>query len=520
MYRIVLIEDEPPILQMAKILIESFQPGFEVSGCAYNGEDGMALIREQNPDVVITDIRMPMMDGLTLIRELSAEQPDIEWVILSGYAEFDYAVKALELGVSDYILKPIDPAQLKKVLEKLAVQLEQKRELHMREWMLRSFREGDFPEEGASWFQEEVYCPILLVAGNLASNLHDPMNPGKDFFGPSFLDRLRGLKPEAVRSQLLVEGLASNQKLLLLGGGRELEEEEMVDPLLSLLEEKETGSIPLHVFVGRSITSIHDVPDSIQALISSSHSRLHIGKSEVVRMFVEEESPMNYTEDKGTCDRLIRETEFTIFQQELLSWARKWQERAYSQARVEWIFNRIVEGFHARMNQLAIDSWDLQELFAAYTDDQDLIHAFLQLVQDAYFADAQHMDGAKSTSADLAEEISVYLQSRFDTPISYDDLQEKFGYHKDYLAQLFRQRFHMSPNKYLVQLRIEHAKQLMSVHADLPLKEIAARVGYEDPLYFSKVFKSLEGMSPSKFRERLISGSEVGGSCDVQVKND
>lgn len=503
MYRLVLIEDEPPILQMAKILIESFGLNFEVSGCAYNGEDGLTLIREQKPDVVITDIRMPMKDGLTLIQELEYELPDISWIILSGYAEFDYAVKALQLGVSDYILKPIDPPRIKAVLEKLIQELEAKQERKKNESLQLSLIEGTFPQDRTELFSDEVYYPALLVAGNLASNLHDAINPGKACFDASFEKSLQSRKPEEVRSLFFVEGMAANQKLVLFGGCKNLTEP-VIEAVFSGLLEDWDHSIPLHVFFGSGITSIQDFPIMIQSLLSQSLNELHIGKSEVCRVIETDAFSVPYWKFKSYYDKLSRHSIFSIFKADLLAWVSEWEEQGYPQAAVEIILNRIIEDLNQAEGQYVLESWDIQELFTLCNDTRSLIDAFLQLVEEVYFAHVSGRDEWKSMSAGLAEEISLYLRSRYDQPISYEDLQDQFGYHKDYLAQLFRQQFHVSPNKYLTQIRMEHAKQLMAAKTALSLKQIATSAGYEDQLYFSKVFKSIEGVSPSKYREQFI----------------
>lgn len=504
MYRLVLIEDEPPTLQMAKILIESFQLNFEVSGCAYNGEDGLALVRELKPDVVITDIRMPMKDGLTLIQELEDELPDILWVILSGYAEFDYAVKALQLGVSNYILKPISPPQIKAVLEKLIQELEAKQERKKSESLQLSLIDGTYPQDRTELFSDEVYYPALLVAGNLASNLHDAINPGKACFDSSFEKSLQCCKPEEVRSLFDVNGMGANQRIVLFGGSKDLTEP-VIEAVFSGLLENWNHPIPLHIFFGSGIASIQDFPISIQSLYSQSLNKLHIGQSEVCRLTGPEDYSVPYWKFKPYYDKLSRHSNFSMFKADLLAWVSEWEEQRYPQAAVEVILNRIIEDLNQAERQYVLESWDIQELFVLCNDIRSLIDAFLQLVEEVYYAHESGKHEMKTSSANLADEISLYLISKYDQPISYDDLQDQFGYHKDYLAQLFRQQYHVSPNKYLTQIRMEQAKQLMAANSDLSLKQIASCVGYEDQLYFSKVFKSFEGVSPSKFREQFIS---------------
>lgn len=121
MLKVLLVDDEPYVLEGLKISINWTAYGFRICGEATNGEDALELVRLSNPDLVITDIRMPVMDGLEFIR-LSKERlrSSAKFVILSGYDDFSYAKEAMLYNVSDYLLKPIDSEELESVVSKLA----------------------------------------------------------------------------------------------------------------------------------------------------------------------------------------------------------------------------------------------------------------------------------------------------------------------------------------------------------------------------------------------------------------
>ena len=107
MLKTFLVEDEVVIREMIKKMIPWEQYGFELAGEAADGEMALPLILKSKPDLLITDIKMPFMDGLTLCRLVKKELPDIRIVILSGYDDFNYAKQAISIGVEDYLLKPI-----------------------------------------------------------------------------------------------------------------------------------------------------------------------------------------------------------------------------------------------------------------------------------------------------------------------------------------------------------------------------------------------------------------------------
>ncbi|HZG75580.1 MAG TPA: response regulator [Paenibacillus sp.] len=136
MYKVVLVDDEAIVKQSMRKLIEDADCGFRVVGEAKNGQQALDVIRETQPDVVVTDIHMPVMDGLELLERAAAEFPGLYAVILSGYDEFAYAQKALRLGAQDYLLKPITPENVEALLIKILKTLEADRRqmLEEMEW--------------------------------------------------------------------------------------------------------------------------------------------------------------------------------------------------------------------------------------------------------------------------------------------------------------------------------------------------------------------------------------------------
>jgi two-component system response regulator YesN len=123
LFKVVIVEDEQLILDNLIGKIEQFDLGFQVVGTAKNGKKALELITELHPDLVITDIRMPVMDGLELIKQITYQFPDIKKVIISGFSEFKYAQQAIQYGVKDYLLKPVEANAFRKTLTELRILL-------------------------------------------------------------------------------------------------------------------------------------------------------------------------------------------------------------------------------------------------------------------------------------------------------------------------------------------------------------------------------------------------------------
>ena len=128
MYKVFLVEDEIVVRDGLKTIVPWQQYGFVLVGDAPDGEAALPQIRQTQPDILITDIRMPFLDGLSLARIVRAEMPNLRIIIVSGYDDFEYARKAIEVGVEQYLLKPITKAALIKVLSELREKMDAEQE--------------------------------------------------------------------------------------------------------------------------------------------------------------------------------------------------------------------------------------------------------------------------------------------------------------------------------------------------------------------------------------------------------
>lgn len=171
MLKVFVVEDEPFLLRTIKQMIVNSHPGFSVVGEALNGRDALSLIEELRPDILFTDIRMPFMDGLTLIGELKKRGLDPITVILSGYEEFEYAKKAIRLGTFEYLLKPLSYEILEELLTNLYEKWNDKEHRQQTELLQRVIvTRGDTPNlaktDLSRHFVKMKYSYFLFCAGS------------------------------------------------------------------------------------------------------------------------------------------------------------------------------------------------------------------------------------------------------------------------------------------------------------------------------------------------------------------
>ena len=129
MYKVLIVDDEMPALRYMQAIVEKYAPSFEVADCCTSGEAAIAYLQREHIDLMLTDINMPSMDGITLSLKAREIQPDIHIVIITGYADFEYAKRAIRASVNDYILKPVGVSQMKDTLDKLRLQMDYNKKL-------------------------------------------------------------------------------------------------------------------------------------------------------------------------------------------------------------------------------------------------------------------------------------------------------------------------------------------------------------------------------------------------------
>ncbi|MSC85752.1 response regulator [Eubacterium sp. am_0171] len=127
MLSVLIVDDEPAAIDAMVQIVNWEEINLSVCARAYNGKEGLEKFRELHPDIVLTDVRMPLMDGIEMSRQIKAESPDTMIILVSGYNEFEYVQSALQFGAIEYLLKPTDPDKLHQVLCKAAGQISRKK---------------------------------------------------------------------------------------------------------------------------------------------------------------------------------------------------------------------------------------------------------------------------------------------------------------------------------------------------------------------------------------------------------
>ena len=491
---IFLVEDEPPILRSLKNTILSFHKDYRVIGTAGTGQAAMDFIVNHHAeiDVLITDIQIPILSGLELTKFIQENYPHILTVVLTGYNRFEYARTALQNGVFDYLLKPINGEELGALLEK-AYARKCVDYLHNASpsatkskpgtgnngnIVLALFCYGPYPFNTADYFTEAAptypdlnrhfrnYLPagqFWIIPGQT------PSERNLLFFlpSPNFQENLEQLKVwfKPVLSSVPTVTVAIYPDFTNLSGIR-------------------SAAAALHEYLSRQVTleqpRILLLEESLSTSASnSSFEQYHIRLAE-----------------------LLNNKSLVLFHTELKNYVSEMKRCSPTQ---QTMFHSLCELFRLCYEQLPAQIASGLDIYATVSDviscsdSYQAVYDNLYSIFDSYFEILIRDMPSPAHRSDMILQIDAYIKENYTKDINTASIAEHFGFTPAYLSKLFRESRSVTPSAYLIQLRMEKAKELLRTSGDCRIKDVAAYVGYEDSLYFSKVFKKVTGLSPRQF---------------------
>ncbi|MDC7294737.1 response regulator [Butyrivibrio sp. DSM 10294] len=530
MLKVFLAEDEFVIREGIKNNINWGEHGYEFCGEAGDGELAFSMIQKLQPDILITDIRMPFMDGLALSRMVKAEFPGIEIILLTGYEDFEYAKEAIRIGVASYLSKPISGRNLLTEIDHVADKIIEKRK--EKEAALRY--EQDMKEKAQLDKQEffkdlvtggrpltyildrakKLSINILALRYNIVlvkiwSTRHDAGE-----YSGSVVKVEEKIDEIAARYNALVFDLNLEGKAILF---RADSEEELSGNISSALSEmKEAFAKYKHIRyyggVGQSAERLTDIPavfnwasrafahqylSSDSDFLYGSEEKLDFGKDNVI---------LSEVDPKHIDRRLIREflrrgdeSETEFFMAEFFGGMGKnamksTMLRQYIAMDVYFCVAEFAES-ELKLSRSEIDaSIPTAELMA---DEKTTCDYLINIVNKA-------IDLRKKTAAgsyrDVVNQVIEYIEEHYaEDELSLNQLAAVVNFSPNHLSAVFRQETGQPFIKYLTDFRMEKAKELL-LSTSKRSNEVGLLVGYKDPHYFSFLFKKTQGVTTTQYR--------------------
>ena len=543
MLKTFLVEDEVVIREMIKKMIPWEQYGFELAGEASDGEMALPLILKSKPDLLITDIKMPFMDGLTLCKLVKKELPDIKIVILSGYDDFNYAKQAINIGVEDYLLKPITKNAFIERLEEIHNRYEhektqkeyyEKFKLEMQEYERNASR--DFFESlvRADFDLEEIYrradrlnLDIVAEAYNIliftpdASDSSYNSSEGYSDWEAEVHKKIENYflsHPVAMLFRHQVFSYA-----ILVKGQRDTIKKntcECVETIQKIMEETR-ANVDWFVAVGEEADRLSRIKQSYHTAARTYAFRYlydgHILYYNMLEQVKENSADTSKTEAVQLKNVNINALNPEILQKFLSSGLEDEVDsfvhdyfHAIGREPMESLVFRNYVVLNVRVSVLSFlkkIGYDDTELSREETDDvvkktsqsTEASVAYAEEVLKRAIAIRDENAGSQNRSV-LKQAIDFIDGHYMDEEISLNRVAHAANVSANHFSALFSQNMGQTFIEYLTSLRMDKAKELLRCTSKRS-SEIAGEVGYKDAHYFSYLFKKTQGMTPSEYRK-------------------
>ena len=543
MLKIFLAEDEVVVRETIKRMIPWEELGFELVGEAADGEMALPLLIRQQPDLLITDIKMPFMDGLTLARLAKKEIPGLKVVILSGYDDFNYAKQAIGIGVEDYLLKPITKNALIERLSEIRSRYEhektqkeyyEKFQREMQAYEKNSSRDFFEALVGGSMDMMEVYKRAEKLGLDIVAEAYNvlifTMNCDEDFSGQR--DEYSSWEAESL--ELLENFFAGHSSAMLfrsnifsygvlLKGQRETIEENTracVYEIRKILSRQD-GRREWFLAVGQSVERLSQIQKSYHTA-SRAFSQRYLYDENI--LYYDEMETMEHpggqaeTEDNAYLQKVdVNALNPAILQKFLSNGLQEETEnfvkdyfyaigqepmeslvfRNYVILNVRFSVISFIKGLGCDTNEM--ESADTEEVLAESGKNMESAIAYAKKMISQAIEIRDQNSGNKNRS--ILKTAVDFIDSHYmDEEISLNTVANVANVSSNHFSALFSQNMGQTFIEYLTTLRMNKAKELLRC-TGMRSSEIAGEIGYKDAHYFSYLFKKTQGMTPSDYRK-------------------
>lgn len=514
MYKVLLVDDEKIILDSISTFIDWQQIGTELVGTARNGIEALEKVKELEPDIVITDIKMPGMDGLELIEAVYKWAPDIQFIMLSGFSEFNYAKQAMQYGVRHYLVKPCNEQAIIEAIEEIQQTFEEQKEQenfvlemkerlehvlpYAKEQLLKEFvmqsihgeREIDYL---AKIFRVELdEAPVRLILFQIEGE-----------FDYEHMFAIKNIGSDTFTNAILSCTIGDYVLMIIY--------DEEQEAIIEKVEGIRTSFFNYYkhdtTVAVSNIGTILDAKILYQETLLCLQHRFYIGEGAIIT----QKDIQIMTEVSQS------ETEFVFDEQRfcMLVKTGKWEDVSdnledffyqFQKKRLDIQFTRsyVIQLYNAMIRLLEPEEMStyLQGISQLITVEtiQHMQTFFATTAQEitTYF----YQENKQSYSKVVQRVIDAVERDISNVELSLNHIaQNELFMSADYLGKLFKKETGDRFSNYLTQVRIEKAKKLIENEQDIKFFEIAERLGYSDAQYFSQVFKKQTGYTPTEYKK-------------------
>lgn len=509
MYKVLLVDDEKLERESIARLIDWEKNGIKFIGAAKDGIEAYEMICKDKPDIVITDIKMPEMNGLQLIEKVKNVYPAIVFAILSGYGEYEYTSIAMLYGVRHYILKPCDGKKIIEVIEDI------KKELHLKEEETIRFNslKGNF--EKVLPLSKEQFLRELVLTNGYSQGYIDYYkslyNINNEFLQLiiCIVDRkcefeeksaLRSIAEEIQPNRIYLSAIMEDEILLLTEAMEKAKLLDLINSIRSACLEKFSINVVVAVSDQGDLFELHTMYDDTRSLMKYRYLMPEgsiLTKSDVKAKKLE--NNIDFANDYENIVSAIKEGKADVLNIKLKIFFSKIELKNISMYETEKYCKKLYQILNDQFSKEI--NWKYENVFnqiAEYEEPKQMFSALTTLTGDIC-----RMKGAmrQANSNMLVETIIKCIMENINNPeLSLTWIAKEVVFmNEEYLGRIFHKTMNEKFSQYVHKMRMEIAKNLIESSDELKVYKISKIVGFEDSQYFSKLFKKYTGFKPSEY---------------------
>lgn len=528
MLKVITVDDEQLVRSHLRILVEELGCAIELIGELRNGHEAIDFIADGNvPDIIITDIRMPVMDGIELVRQAGMIYPGIRSIIISGYSDFEYAREAIHLGVTEYILKPIKREDLHRAVNKISSEIEILRQNSIIQQNYESIQQERSWQEISQLLGEIIYAEHfndvqsstlvskLHIQGNvefvvcLLISCHDMyylrklvMEKYFEIINTQVLFTQSRANPREIavlmtcsKSGMALNGAVcfGNQCLAALDIDVEKKVIVSISQIHCNFDEIRTAYKEAYEAAGQRFINgfgrvyVNRGPD----LLKTAAFQTYLGKIHSLASYLEQNNKKSIFDD---FERLLTD----LFRPEIL------KNMSFSQ--LKYLFVEIVHSVSSYCNRINLDVrkyFESADLSGEVLDNMYKCEEIVQFLIKKIGTIIDEIPAFNQKQENLIAQVQDYVRNNFFQEIYLEQIADMHNISAIYLSRVFKETTGISFVDFLTEIRIGFAKGLLE-DTHVSIQEVAYQTGYTDHHYFHRVFKKQTGITPNEYRNRAL----------------
>ncbi len=530
MIRVIIADDETRICKLIINLINWDELGMQIVGVADNGIDALSLVERENPDIVITDIRMPGYDGLEMIEKAKNINEKLEFIIISGYEEFAYAQKAMEYGVKDYLCKPINKNSLLKALRRVndSLKIKNRQSSLEKEYQtikkdirkirasfvknLILFKADGFKECSCEEINQNHYFHFregIFRVVSIKIDGSSKANQNSDEIIAKMAGTMQTSLPELTYDAEIIH---TNSNLYVLINYGPDEKEKIESVFTKILNESKdrltTFGLMITIGYGEEVEDLKKITASIESAKRAIDDRILKGTGQIIT-FSKTKSGGIYNEDRfyELTKKFIKAVELVDTEEikkVINTFKEELRHESICGSELKRLVREIGNTYYLTMrnNKIKIhDAFEEQtQLEKTIDNSYSMELLFQELVKHITLSLSKLAEDKTQKNLGQIRQAKIYIEENYMKNITLEDLGSYLGFNSSYFSSLFKKETGVSFVEYLSKIRIEKAKELLK-EPGLRIQDVCLMVGYNDVKYFTKLFIRHTGLKPNEFRK-------------------